>query len=297
MNKAYPFVELQQQISEAQKILLALPPRPDFDQVASALALYLSLQASGKTVFVVCPTPMTVEFNHLVGVDKISDKIEGSDLIVSFDYPADQIERVSYNDDNNRPNLVIQVKAGAPRISQNLARFSYAGEQVDLALTFGIRDLPNIAGSYPFLPQKIVNLDTDPANRQYGQVKVVDSEASCLSEVVLGVISGLGLPLDVDIAQNILLGIWTKTHALTHPKVSADTYEAVAICLRLGAQKPQFNFQNRRPTVFSSPKREEKRQEKTISQFQEQPKPEGETSEPPPPDWFEPKIFKSNTSI
>lgn len=296
MNKTYLFPELQEKISSAQKVLIFLPERPFFDQVASALSLFLSLQKAEKTVFVACPSPMTVEFNHLVGVDKISQKIQGSDLIVSFDYPADRVEKVSYNDDGNRPNLVVQVKNGAPSLTEKMARFSYAGVGADLVITIGLRDPNQLAKQgEQYLNQALINVDIDPANPQYGQVNVVDPESSCLSEVVLGIISGLGLPFDVDVAQNVLFGIWERTFGLTAPRVGADTYEAVAICLRMGAQKPLAAAGDKKVGVFTPKGRFEPREEKPTFTKEER-KPPPPLPAKPPSDWFEPKIFKG-TSI
>lgn len=305
MNKTYSFSELQEKISAAQKILVALPPRPSFDQVASALSLYLSLQTAGKTVFVTCPTPMTVEFNHLVGVDKITQKVRGTDLIVSFDYPADQIEKVSYNDDNGRPNLVVQIKNNAPQLLETSARFSYAGIGADLMITIGVKDLNSFSQEDGYPVQNVVEINTEPAASPFGQISVIDQESSSLSEVVLGIISGLGLPLEVDSAQNILNGIWVKTSGLNSPKVGADTYESIAICLRLGAQKPEV-LPEKRPEIFAprqkfEPKSEEKpfptrpqAQDLPVTgqEKPEQPKPQGK----PPADWFEPKIFKGTST-
>lgn len=305
MNKTYSFSELQGKISAAQKILVTLPPRPSFDQVASALSLYLSLQTAGKTVFVTCPTQMTVEFNHLVGVDKISQKVHGTDLIVSFDYPADQVEKVSYNDDNGRPNLVIQIKPSAPQLSETNAKFSYAGIGADLMITLGVKDLSSFSQEDGYPVQNVVEINTEPTAAPFAQISVIDQEASSLSEVVLGIISGLGLPLEVDTAQNILNGIWVKTSALNGPRVGADTYESIAICLRLGARKPEM-APEKRPEIFTprqkfEPKTEEKSfAAKTQSQDlsvagqekPEQPKPQGK----PPADWFEPKIYKGTST-
>lgn len=300
MNKTYSFSELQEKISAAQKILIALPGRPSFDQVASSLSLFLSLQAAGKTVFVTCPTPMTVEFNHLVGVDKISEKIQGTDLIVSFNYSADQVEKVSYNDDNGRPNLVIQIKSGAPLLSEKEAKFSYAGVGADLLITLGVKDINSLPQEDEYPIQNIINIDTEPANLQFGQVNIIDPEASSLSEIVLGTISGLGLPLDVDTAQNILSGIWVKTASLTSQRVGADTYESIAICLRLGAQKPEVVAEQKRPEIFTPRQKFEPRGEgrslpirpQVEEKPQEQPKPQDK----PPADWFEPKIFKGTST-
>ncbi len=315
MNKNYPFSELKQRLETASKILVVLPQKPVFDQVAAALSLSLSLQEIGRNASVVCPTPMTVEFNRLVGVNKISSQVQGTDLIISLNYPADQIEKVSYNDDGNQPNIVIQPKAGASSLTEALARYSYAGAGADLIVALGVKDLAGLdlsgldtAGSF------LINLDIDPGNSQFGQLNIVDYDSASWSEVVLGVIQGLNLPFSVDTAQNLLSGIWRQTRGLTNNLVGADTYEAVAACLRNGAQKPISEAE--RPA--GQPPRENVFAPKT--KFEPRPFPAGaeETSRPlgnqrptedkkapetkkdekgspkPPADWFEPKIFRGN---
>ncbi|MCL5090622.1 MAG: hypothetical protein M1514_01285 [Patescibacteria group bacterium] len=290
MNKNYPLSELQEKINSCQKVLLVLPARPNFDQVAAALAFSLSLETFGKTVSVVCPSAMTVEFNHLVGVNKITTKLQGTDLLITLNYSPDYVERVSYNDDNNRPNIIVQPKAGAPPLSESMASFSYSGLNADLIMAFGVRDQSGLQVNGQSLGGNfLVDIDTDPTNFQFGQLNIIDPEAAALSEVILGIISGLNLPLSVDIAQNLLSGLSKRTQGLTSPSMNADTYEAVAICLRNGAQK----------LIDSSPKREEylnpkpqprlqPREEKRPS-LQDNPEDKGKK---PPADWFEPKIFK-----
>ena len=59
-------------IGPAKSILIMLPSEASFDQVASGLALYLALLTEeGKEINVYAPSPMVVEFNRLVGVNKI----------------------------------------------------------------------------------------------------------------------------------------------------------------------------------------------------------------------------------
>ncbi len=301
MNQDYPFSELRQRLDQAQKILVLLPARPLFDQVAAALSFSLALEEAGKNVSVVCPTPMTVEFNHLIGVNRISEKAQGTDLIISLNYPVDQIEKVSYNDDNNRPNVIIQPKVGAPALRDNQVSFAYAGAGADLVITMGIKDinqvaLPNLNFNETFL----VNVDIDPQNFGFGHLNIVDAQAASFSEVVLGLIVGLNLNLGVDAAQNILSGLWRQTKGLTLPVVGANTYEAVAITLRSGAQKPLEEapvFKNE-PVFPTKPKfggREEKKVTSPFVKPQEEKKVSGEKPQPvskPPADWFEPKIFK-----
>ena len=288
MNKNYPFSELKQRIEGVAKTLLILPPKPGFDQVAASLALFLSLRDSGRNVSVVCPSLMTVEFNHLVGVEKIEERIYGTDLVISLNYSADQIEKVSYNDDAGQPNVVIQPKTGAPALSQESVKFSYVGAGADLVITFGVKDLsllnlPGLDLSQSFL----VDIDTDALNPQFGHLNIIDSESASFGEVVMGIISGLSLSFSVDAAQNILAGLWRATQGLTKNTVSADTFETVSLCLRVGAQKPH-------PESQPAPVRREEFVPFPPKAREPKPSSEIEVRAKPPADWFEPKIFKGN---
>ena len=70
-------------IDGSKSILIMLPTKPFFDQVASGLGLYLSLRDK-KDVQVYSTTPMTVEFNRLIGVNKISQELGNKNLIIRF---------------------------------------------------------------------------------------------------------------------------------------------------------------------------------------------------------------------
>lgn len=288
MNKNYPFAELQEKINSQQKILVYLPQNPKFDFVAAALSFSLSLQELGKEVTVICPSAMTVEFNRLVGVDKIINKAQGTDLVVSFNYAASQIEKVSYNDDGGRPNVVIQPKTNAPALSEKLVSFSYAGFGSGLIITFGIKNL----GQLPKADQdlissgEVINIDFDQVNQAFGLINLIDFEASCLSEVALGIITGLSFPLSQDTAQNVLSGIWQATAGMSKDNIGPDAFEAMAICLRAGAQKNSG--------VFGSAPLPSNSKSKPKFEPKEEKNPQPPPSKPPA-DWFEPKIFKGSS--
>ncbi len=288
MNKNYPFSEIQGKITNAQKVLIALPSNPRYDQTAGGLALFLLLAQAGKAVSIVCSSAMTVEFNSLVGVDKISPKAKGTDLVVSFDYSMDNVEKISYNDDDGRLNLVIQPKGGAPAINEKSVNLSYAGVGADLLFTVGIKNISQLdqSGLGSISPESIVNIDNWPDNTNFAMVNVIDVDASSISEIVLGLAGGLGLSLDIDVAQNLLYGLWQATQGLKKPDLGPDTYEAVAACLRLGAQKPSAESIPQKPKVWLPPKNERK----IVGVGQNQ-------SPPPPADWLEPKIYKGSSNV
>lgn len=255
-------------LSTAQAILVVLSLDLNSDKVAAGLALYLSLKKAGKQVSIVCSTPMTVEYSSLVGVDKIAAKIKGKNLTVSFDYIEDAIEKVSYNIENNKFNLVIQPKEGLAPISTDKVEYSYSGGQADLVFIIGDTEKKDLGKIY------------EENKKLFDQVKIVnisEPEAICSSELVAKLLAQLQLPVDADMATNLLKGIEATTKIFSVTKVGAGTLEAIVFCLRAGGKKPGKK-------ISLEPMAEE---------ISAQKPPE----EKPQPDWLAPKIYKGNTLI
>lgn len=288
------FSSVRESLAPAQTVFILLPQNPNLDKIAASLALFLSLKKAGKQVTVACPTEMTVEFSALVGVDRVQTKLAGRDLTISFDYIEDSIEKVSYNIENNKFNLVIQPKVGFPPLSTDKVSYSYSGGEADLVFTVGARDLKDLGSLYQesksiLEKQPIVAIDNS-SNRQFGKINLVEPNAPSCSEIIAHLISRLGLPVDEDIASNLLLGIERATKNFSSPRVGAATFEAAAFCLRAGARRTTLRRKLERrpkkkvplkpmPTEVSAAKKPE------------------ESKEKPSPDWLEPKIYKGNTRI
>ncbi|MEK7111768.1 MAG: hypothetical protein AAB875_00410, partial [Patescibacteria group bacterium] len=84
-------------IESSRSILILLPTKPYFDQVAAGLALYLALRETKETI-IASPSPMLVEFNRLVGVNKVTLELGNKNLSIRFsNYRANDIEKVSYD--------------------------------------------------------------------------------------------------------------------------------------------------------------------------------------------------------
>lgn len=268
------FSSIQESLSTAQSIFIALPKNPNYDRVAAGLALYLALKKTGKQVFIASPQEMTVEFSSLVGVDKIKTKPEGRNLTISFDYLEDSIEKVSYNIEGDKFNLVIQPKEGFPPLSSDKVKYSYSGGQADLVFTIGIRAIEDLGDFYK------------DNQRLFEKVKIIDiniEEEASISEKITKLIADLRLPVDSDIASNLFYGIERTTGNFSSPKTNAGTFEAAAFCLKAGARKITKKFpgpKKPRPKVTLEPMPTE------IS-----------AQEKPSPDWLEPKIYKGNTRV
>lgn len=282
--KTYPFSQIQDLLNAANSVLIALPKDVNLDQVAGGLALFLSLQKASRQTTIVCPEAMRVEFSRLVGVDKISEKPAGSDLAVTFNYPIDGIEKVTSNDEGGKLNLVVKLKAGQPPIDPTQISFSPVGANADLIFTLGLRKLDGLGKIYfenkeLFDKKPVIDIDNNSANSAFGRVNLIDQESSSISEIVSFIISGAQLPIDADIATNLILGLESATQNFQSSTAMADTFEAAALALKSGGRRGGVSI--------ASPKTEEER-----GVAVEPPVKEPET---PSSDWLEPKIYKGST--
>lgn len=255
--------EVKKVLESAKNVFVLLPQNPSFDATASGLALYLSLKEQGKNVVVGSSSEMKVEFSKLVGINRISDKIGNRNLVISFDYAEDSIEKVSYNLEGNKFNLVIQPKSGFPPLDTKSVNYSYEGINADLIITIGAQKLENLGKFYEIERETlntstIINLDQSSSNTKFGQINLVEPKSSSISEITLHLIKSLSLPMNIDIAGNLLQGMQAQTQNFQSPFASAQTFEAAAELMRAGAKRSPTIPQATRqwaPTRTASPSR------------------------------------------
>ena len=230
---------LKSKVATAGSILIALPENPSQDIVAAALALYLSLTQSGKQASVVAASAPVVRDSHLVGVDKIATDVGGKNLVMTIGGPDDAVDKVTSNTEGGHLNLVIIPKKGTPGLTQNDVTFSYSGSAADLVIVVGAADLKDLGALAEkehevFARENLVNMSNQVGS--FGSVNLTDPSSSN-SELVTAVLQELALPLDVDIANNLMRGIEDATSGLSSPNMTADTFEALAVLYRTGARR------------------------------------------------------------
>jgi len=279
--KSYPISPAQDLINQAHNILIALPRGANLDQIAAGLALYLSLQKSGKQTGVVCPEPMRVELSRLVGVDRITDKVAGADLAILFNYPISGIEKVTSDEQDGKLRLIIRLNPGQPPLTAAQVVFSPVGATGDLIITLGTRKLEGLGKVYfdnkEFFEQKpIINIDNNSQNTGFGKVNIVDKDVVSFSEMVSTIIFETGLPMDSDISSNLLSGLRTATDNFQSSRVTADTFEVAAFALRTHEGKTEQAGTEAEPSPKAPPVAKQVPAESS-------------------PDWLEPKIYKGST--
>lgn len=317
--------QVKELLGKAKDVLIVTHEAPTPDSMGSALALYLGLISLGKHVTIACPDPVTVGLSSFVGVNKvISDLATKKNFVISLDYVDGSIEKVSYNIEGDKFNLVVEPRAGFDAFSAEKVHYSYAGGTADLIFTIDTANLSGLKKFYEgnkdlFAGKPIVNVDRHPTNAQYGAVNVVDVTSSTTAEVVARLLSMLGVKLTVDIATNLLNAVYGGTDNFTAPNVSAGAFDVASVALKAGGKRfgvslpaeekpyqevaaPQAVVQpihdHPHPVVtenvqpFSQP-RAPSAQTYSASSPQQSSGQAGQA----PADWLKPKIFKSSNLL
>ena len=275
-------------INSSKSVLILLPTKPYLDQAAAGLALYLALREQ-KDVTIACPTPMTVEFNRLVGVNKVTADPGSKNMIIRFvDYNARNIERISSEVEGNGLYMVVIPNPGAKAPAKENVEISFSGLASDIViLVGGVNEshYPQLS-TKDFMGTKLVHVGTRSlAISADKNILSFARPASSVSEVVASLIEEMGVSGDADIATNLLMGIEEGSRQFKGPDVTAETFELIATLLKKGGQR--------------LPERVEKREFSPILQAPPVSTPqsvEEESPKEPPKDWLEPKIYKG-TSI
>lgn len=296
-------------IDSATSILVVLPSKPYFDQVAAGLSLYLAIH-DRKEVSIYCPTPMMVGSSRLVGVNKISQEIGKKNLTIRFaSYDASNIDKVGYDIDKGEFKLTVTPKSGFIAPEKDQIILDYSGTASDLVILIGgandthfpILASPDIANA------KIVHIGV----RQLAtdrQIMSFARPASTTSEIVATLIKDSGLTIDGEVASNLIMGIEDGSNNFASPEVTPETFELFAFLLRSGGQRspriklspagfpagsiPTKPYNAPSPRQPVTPAGEVETQAETNN-----PDAMAETPEAnPPSDWLQPKIYKGAAS-
>lgn len=226
--KNYNVTDIQSIVTGAKSALIVAPTL-SVDNIGAALGLAIALKKKGKEVRVYCPQKTDQNYSKLSGLELLSETISTSDLMVSLEYPLDQIEQVSYNDDGGRLNLVVKTKTGAPKIDNDKIIINNDGSSADVCFMLGDE---TALGANASITSKGNWIFISPTNttKAWAKATLIDPDAP-FSEIFTFLLPMIGLELDVDSGKDLLIGLRVATQSFS-VNVSPESFEAGAICLR-----------------------------------------------------------------
>ena len=309
--------KIKELVEKAQSILVVTHEHPTADSIGASLALYLGLVGLGKRVTIVCPDPVTVDLSSFIGANKVTQELGKKNFIISLDYVDGSIEKVSYNIEGDKFNLVVEPRPGFEVFSPDKVHYTTQDSLYDVIFSIDTIHLGGLKAIYEgqkdlFATKPVVNIDRHPNNSMYGQINIVHTLASSTAELVALVLSGLGVKLSEDVATNLLNALYGATNAFQNPAITSTAFEVASVAVKAGGKRFMTAQQLVGENVpLSTPKTQpvatDIRQSKpTISQPEEQmspqvktpqEKPQDKTPAQAPADWLKPKIFKSSTLL
>jgi len=312
MDLQADIAKVKELLTKSQDILIVTHGRPTFDSIGSALALSLGLTSIGKKVMVVCPDEMTVELSSFVGVNKIMRTLGKQNLVISLDYVEGSIEKVSYNIDNGKFNLVIEPRENFPTFSPDKVQYTYGLTKIDTIIAIDTTDLGALGALYEgnkelFAGKQLINIDRHAGNNRFGTMNLIDPISSASAELVAYILAAIGAKLTTDIATNLLNALYNATNSFENSNITSTAFELAGSCVRAGAVRfamPKTTISE--PVGESVPAPVQAAPASAVApaiQPTHQPSPAPAVIEPaskpakPPEDWLKPKIFKSSGSL
>lgn len=324
--------QLRSSIERANTILVTTYKNSSVDAIAACLGLYFSLPTIGKRASVAVTDGVQIQ-QELPGKDKIMTSLGASNFIISLDYEEGSIEKVSYNIEGDRFNLVIEPRTGFS-FSEDKVHYSQGAANADTIIIIGTPAIEDLGPLYDQISgtlnnAMIINIDNDQQNSQFGKINIVAPEASSLSEMVTFILKDLQVGIGKETAENLMQGMREATQNFSFPYATADIFEAGAILAKatpvLTTQAPVQPQISARPMPAPQPRPMMQKPQQQMPQrpiagnavqsqaFRPQPQrmpktqftpPAGNMQQPQqpnfdpneevaPPDWLKPKIFSS----
>lgn len=244
------FQRIKDLITQHQSIGVVVKPNPTLDEMAGGLGMFLVLTQMGKAAAIASPTDTVVGLSNLVGIQKVQKTLsattgKGGDLTVSFPYKDGEIEKVSYTQENGSLNILVQAGPNGMSFSQQDVKFVQAGgagSMPTLLFAIGIpnlQDVASVVSQDALRNMTVVNIDNKAENTKYGDVVVVSTRFSSVSEQVADFLTLLEpqIELDKDTAQNLFDGVSSATKDYTTPNTSYLAFEMAGILMKKGATR------------------------------------------------------------
>lgn len=225
--------------------ILIVPGRPDGDSIGSALALLMVLKKINKEVSVAVVGSVELGYQFLPSIGEISTTVSGTrDFIITLDSPNAEADKLSYNFDDGKLNIIITPKRGQYR-PEDVA-FRQGDFKYDLVITLDTpyqSQLGEIYEKHAALFQEIplINVDHHASNAYFGTVNLVDLTATSTAEILIGLIEALGSNLiDADVATCLLTGIIADTGSFQNANTTPKSLTVAAQLVGLGARQQEI---------------------------------------------------------
>lgn len=232
--KNYQAGDIKNMLDTAKSVQIVIP-QTTIDSVGAGLAFAWGLKKKGVNVSVFTTQNTDNNYSKLSGLDMLTTQLNKNDLTISIEHPVDQIERVSYNDDGGKLNLVVQTKPGSSQIQNDKISINNGGINADVSILLG--DENSLGANADIVKRgNWVVISDKQVSPSWAKSVIIDPSAP-FSEILTFLLPMVGLNLDMDMGKNLLIGLRVATQSFS-VNVSPESFEAGAICLKATQPAP-----------------------------------------------------------
>lgn len=261
--------QIKELFEKAQNALVVLGDGADSDLSCLAASLVEIFSAYKKQAILITNNELPIAAKPLVKAELIKQKLEPESLVLSFDWTKNQLDKVSYNMEGNRFDLIINSRG--KRLNPADITYSYKGQKFDLIVCVGVKNLQELNSfgveidKFNHLPS--LNFDKNRENTQFAKINLVSGSTDGVCYLATNTFKNAQLVIPTKAAEIMLVGIREATKNFTEV-TDPTTFEAAAFLKRCMIPG-MVNF----------------KAEKGVGDKKE----DNET-----PNWLSPKIFRSS---
>lgn len=230
-------------INKSKHILITGKEEFDGDGVASGLGLYFFLEKINKRAdLIFLETNIPENFNFLPGKEVLKNKLgELQKLIIKIEAKDAQPSELSYDKTDEGLYIYLTPKSGL--LKPEHIKTESSDYKYDLIIVLGSPDLESLGKIYSqhadfFFNTPIINIDHQPNNEHFGQINIVNLNASSVSEIIFDTIHHFGEGLvDSKIATCLYTGMTVKTKSFKHINLTPNTLNIASQLITQGADR------------------------------------------------------------
>lgn len=237
-----PKQQALQLIEYSKKILIVGHDHPDGDCLGATLALALILKKIGKEATPAVVGEIPEVYNFFPQKDELKENFgEPRDLIISIESGKNKVDKLSYNVEDSKLNIIVTPQEGT--LDAKDIKFSQGDFTFDLIIVLDTSEIAQLKDVYEnnqqlFKEKPIINIDHHNTNKYFGQVNIVDPEATSTSEILVSIIEALGENLiDENIATYLLTGIIYDTWSFQNTNTTSKSLTVAAQLVAANADK------------------------------------------------------------
>lgn len=174
-------------IENAKTIAIVPSKVAGADSYTAAAGLYYMLLENGKDVNFIYQGVAPEKAKNVIEQDRVSSNVGQREVVISIDYSDTPAAQAHYATKDG----VLEIKLGPipKNFDLDRVRTKLSGFDFDLIIVIGAQEVADLGNTYTMLKDKfskakVINIDNTNRNEEFGDVNIVDINASTLSSLV-----------------------------------------------------------------------------------------------------------------